>query len=279
MKKIWLIILGLIAAGSIGALIYLNTNQASPQILSQNKQPDKYEKTRDKGLIAYWPFDEGQGSSSANLSGNDHKARISGATWTTGIKGNALKFDGKDDFVEIEQSGLKLVGQLEQGTISLWFNFKKPASQKILPLLYLGETERAGQIDNLIIEIGHFGHGPAPDQKLYYTLYDRGFEPILCFDSGVNLKPDTWYHFAVVTSTSGNTGYLNGVELVSRHYNFGSAQDTRFFNSLTKRKIFRLGHGWFGIDQKFHYYQGLLDEVRIYNRPLTNSEIKTLAQQ
>ena len=276
MKKVWLIILILVIVGSTGTLAYLKINQAPQQTTKATKQSVKSEEAKENGLVAYWSFDEGQDTKSVDLS-NNLKARINGATWTTGKKGSALEFDGQNDFVEIEQSGLKRIGELEYGTISLWFKFKKPDSKRILPIFYLGQKGRQGTIDNLIIEIGHFDHGSPPDQKLYYTLYDQHYEPILCFDSGINLKANTWYHFAVINSPSGNTGYLNGVELANRHYNFSNAKDTRFFTSLTKKDIFRLGYGWFGIDQKLHYYQGSIDELKIYNRPLTNNEIKTLA--
>ena len=273
MKNIWIIILTLIFVSSIGALIYLNFDQ----LFQQSNQSVDTKRSGEDGLVAHWPFDEGQGSGSDDISGNNLQARITGAAWTIGKKGNALEFDGQDDFVEIEQSGLKVVGSLEYGTIALWFRFKQPDSNRILPLLYLGEKDRPEAIDNLIIEIGHFGHGFPPDQKLYYTLYDQNYKPILCFDSGINLEADTWYHFAVVNSPSGNTGYLNGIELTDRHYNFSNAEDIRFFTTLTKKDTFLLGHGWFGIDRKFHYYKGSIDEVKIYNRPLTASEIKTLA--
>jgi hypothetical protein len=282
------IIIVVIVLASGGFLFYfLSSRQSGPQVQQTTKKPifpaedsktiKEPTQTRKESLIAYWSFDEGQGPSSTDLSGNDFQARINGATWTTGKKGNALEFDGQNDFVEFEQSALKKAGSLKYGTVSLWFKFKKPRTKKILPLLYLGEKESQEKIDNLIIEIGHFDHGFPQDTKLYYTVYNQGYEPILCFDSATNLKADTWYHFAVVNSPSGNTGYLNGVELTNRHYNFSDAKDTRFFNILNKKDTFQLGYGYFGIDQKFHYFEGTIDEVKIYQRPLTSSEIKTLA--
>ena len=34
--------------------------------------------------------------------------------------------------------------------------------------------------------------------------------------------------------------------------------------------------GWFGIDQQFHYFNGALDELKIYDQPLTAQQIKNL---
>jgi hypothetical protein len=272
MKKVLLVFLGLIILGSVGALIYINSDQIS----KQSPQSRKNGEEKRGGLVAHWSFDEGKGSSSFDLS-NDLEARIKGPTWTIGIKGSALEFDGIDDFVEFEQSALKMVGGLEYGTVSLWFKFKKPGPKKILPIFFLGRKELPEEIDGLTIEIGHFDHGGPPDQKLYYTIYNKGYKPVLCFDSATNLKSDTWYHFAVVNSESGNTGYLNGKELANRHYNFGSAKDNQFFNILHKRDIFKLGTGYFGIDQKFHFFDGVIDEVKVYGEPLGIVEIEALA--
>jgi hypothetical protein len=254
-------------------LIYLNTDQ----IFKQSTQSIKNGKEKKGNLVAHWPFDEVKGLSSFDMAGSDYEARIKGPTWTTGKKGSALKFDGKDDFVEFEQSALKKVGSLEYGTISLWFKFNKPGPNKILPIFFLGRKELPEAIDGLTIEVGHFGHGAPPDQKLYYTIYNKSYEPILCFDSGSNLQADSWYHFAIVNSPTGNTGYLNGKELTNRHYNFGSAKDTQFFTILHKKDIFKLGTGWFGIDQKFHFFNGVIDEVKVFEQPLTTSEIEALA--
>lgn len=64
--------------------------------------------------------------------------------------------------------------------------------------------------------------------------------------------------------------------MTNRHYNFSHSKDTRFFSTLTNQDIFRLGYGWFGIDQQFHYFNGALDELKIYDQPLTAQQIKNL---
>jgi len=53
------------------------------------------------GLVAYWSFDEGSGNTLHDLSGNENHGTIYGAVWTGGKSGNALYFDGDDDYVEI----------------------------------------------------------------------------------------------------------------------------------------------------------------------------------
>ena len=188
-----------------------------------------------------------------------------------------MQFDGKDDFVQINSENLKKIGEQDYGTISLWFKFEDIGSGKILPIFYFGETDDSGPSSNLVIEIGHFGHGFPSDTKLYYTVYNNTEEPVLCFDSGQNLQKNTWYHFALVNTPTGNTGYLNGEELTNRHYNFSSSTATQFFSSLPRKEVLYLGYGWFGIDQKFHFFKGAIDEVKIYNQALSSDKIQDLA--
>jgi len=53
------------------------------------------------GLFAYWKFDEGSGFIAGDSSGNGKDGIIDGATWTTGKIGDALSFDGFDDWVDV----------------------------------------------------------------------------------------------------------------------------------------------------------------------------------
>ena len=56
------------------------------------------------GLIAYWPLDEGSGSVADDMSSQDHQGTVTGATWTTGLSGGALSFDGVNDEVQTESN-------------------------------------------------------------------------------------------------------------------------------------------------------------------------------
>ena len=59
------------------------------------------------GLVAAWSFNEGMGTSAADTSGNGHTGAVSGATWITqGRFGNALSFDGVNDFVTVGSTAL-----------------------------------------------------------------------------------------------------------------------------------------------------------------------------
>jgi Concanavalin A-like lectin/glucanases superfamily len=107
---------------------------------------------------------------------------------------------------------------------------------------------------------------------VFFTIYDRGGVP-QCFDSGFNLEVGRWYHFAAVVGAGFNTGYLDGVELTGRHYNFGDSSDHYFLADLSGLSVCYLGRGFLASIPTEQFHQGLIDEVRIYDRPLSAAEI------
>jgi RNA polymerase sigma-70 factor (ECF subfamily) len=56
----------------------------------------------DAGLIAHWSFDEGQGTTVKNKAGSDFGALVGGPGWSKGENGGRLSFDGIDDHVRVE---------------------------------------------------------------------------------------------------------------------------------------------------------------------------------
>ncbi|MDH5690776.1 MAG: LamG domain-containing protein, partial [Candidatus Bathyarchaeota archaeon] len=73
----------------------------------------------EEGLLAYWKFDEGSGTTAYDSSGNNNHGTIHEATWTTGQFGYALKFDGVDDYVGIPDLFSSSPSVL---TVSAWIN-------------------------------------------------------------------------------------------------------------------------------------------------------------
>jgi hypothetical protein len=72
------------------------------------------------GLVAHWRFNEGPGyafTTDASLGGHD--AMIMGASWSSGVDGYALNFDGDDDFIEFFSSDFDLQTTV---TIAAWIN-------------------------------------------------------------------------------------------------------------------------------------------------------------
>jgi hypothetical protein len=75
-------------------------------------------KIDEKNIMAIWLFDEGKGAAAEDASGKGNSGEINGAKWANGKFGNALSFDGTDDFVEIQPSAS--LDTRENITISAW---------------------------------------------------------------------------------------------------------------------------------------------------------------
>jgi hypothetical protein len=98
-----------------------------------------------------------------------------------------------------------------------------------------------------------------------------------------------WYHYVVTVDATGNHGYLNGVELQQRRFNPNrerppynnvalyppgpgapaEATDTQFFADVLDPTTFELGAGVWAYATFERFFDGAIDEVRIYDRALT----------
>jgi hypothetical protein len=196
------------------------------------------------GLVAAYGFNEGTGTSTTDASGNGRTGTISGATWSTqGKFGSALSFNGSSNLVTVADApALRLTTGM---TLEAW----------VFPTLASG-------VRDVIIK-----EGPGAD---YYNLYARnwhGLPESNVLVSGSNrtaegpaLAANAWTHLAGTYDGSAVRLYVNGVLVAT----------TNFAGSIsTSTGALRIG----GNTIWGEYFQGQIDEVRIYNRALTLSEI------
>jgi GH18 family chitinase len=194
------------------------------------------------GLVAAYSFNEGSGNAVTDYSGNGFTGTISGATWTTSGKfGNGLVFNGTNAKVTVSNATLL---QLTTGmTLEAW----------VYP------TTVGGGWRDVIMK-------GADD---YYLVTNPSGAPATGSDalgstlSGPSaLTANTWTHLAATYDGTTLRLYMNGTQVVSRSQT-GSMQTST--NPLQVG-----GDNAFG-----QYFAGRIDEVRIYNRALTQAEIQS----
>jgi hypothetical protein len=200
------------------------------------------------GLVLGLPFKEGTGTSTVDVSGNSHVATISGATWTTaGRYGNALAFDGVNDLVTVNDSALL---RLTTGmTLSAWV---KPNALQTWPALLV--KERPGDLTYAL-----YANTPTPHPAGYVATSNGFYESA----GGPGLALNTWSHVAVTYDSTFMRTYVNGVQV-------GTAGASGPI--LTSNNPLRIGGDTVWPNE---YFNGAIDEVRVYNRPLSASEIAT----
>ncbi len=204
------------------------------------------------GLVAAYSFDEGTGNGASDLSGTgNHGTLVNGPTWTGGRFGKALSFDGVDDRVAIpDANSLDLTTGM---TLEAW----------VRPSAAMGTTWRTVL----------FKHRNTNATNMMYVLYaNRNTSvPVAEITNGTAVRAangtaqvpaGTWTHLAATYDGAILRLFVNGAE-ASQFATGGSIAVSN-------------GDLWIGSNNVWgERFSGLIDEIRVYNRPLTASEITT----
>jgi type II secretory pathway pseudopilin PulG len=199
----------------------------------------------DPSLVAWWKFDDGNGSKASDSTTYKNDGTLSNATWTTGHVDGGLKFDGKKSYVSVPYNAvLTITNEL---TLAAWINGTSFDASNII----LCQGTVAGTSN---YELWCY------NGKLVMGFYNGGWQNVTSpnvFTAG------TWYHVAATMEVSG-TGrlirlYQNGVQVYSETTTSVPLGNTQ---GLTIGK-YPNGANW----------NGVLDDVRIYNRALSADEI------
>ena len=209
--------------------------------------------TPPPGLIATYSFDEGSGLSANDGSGNAHTGVISGATWTiAGKYGSALSFNGTNSWVTVaDANDLDLTTGL---TLEAWV-FPTAAATATTWRNVLIKERSGGEIYNLYADTDT--HVPAA-----YVVRSASPGTSVGVNGVAQVPLNTWTHLAMTYDTATVRLYVNGT-LVRSSATTGAL--------LTSTGALRIG----GNSVWGEFFQGMLDEVRVYNRALTQAEIQT----
>jgi len=202
-------------------------------------------------LVAWWKLDDGAGTTAVDSSENGHDGTLNGdPAWIEGVYGGALQLDGSDDHV---MCGLIDIDTTVTGgvTVTAWIN--KPAGGD-----YKVCSNR--QAEN------------AAGGGFTCSIYNDHMEMDVTSDAARNLNrdsdgdtvpADTWVHLAWVLNDAGDTfnEYYNGVLVDS------SAESVSVTVSTAE---FRIGGDSPTLG---HYFSGMIDDLRIYDHVLTESEL------
>jgi hypothetical protein len=219
----------------------------------------------DPKLVAHWAFDEGTGRLARDSSGNGHHGDLSnGATWTLGIRGNALAFErdaGGNVVAEVPGFGLSGL------TVAGWVKSADTAST----------------------QTRLFGFGW--EEGYFFLNFNMGFPFVECqtpysyWGTGTaamtSIADDTWHHVALVLDRSWPVMslYIDGVEVArggtslkdagpdvsEASDGFGQPDASYLFSIGSQSATFAIAFG------------GVMDDVWLFARSLDASEIAVLA--
>ncbi|MGI9457252.1 MAG: LamG domain-containing protein [Aeoliella sp.] len=198
------------------------------------------------GFVGHWAFDEGSGTTIADLSlsANDASFNTGTPNWTSGVRGGALEFNGANDAI----TGASFDPPSE-GTVVFWWRSDGPPVSRQRAWGVGGDFEMWQDPDGLVsCDVGTDGFvgGFITTNPLY--------------------APGRWYHIAAVFDSDDDSYeiYING----QLHKNGTST------TAILEQAAGQLSFGTrTGSTQRF---AGALDDFRIYNRKLAAAEVAEL---
>ena len=204
------------------------------------------------GLVGYWPFDEGVGSYARDQSSYCADGTLYNMTvddHVAGKFGNALDFDGSNDYVEVgDAAQLDITAAI---TISVWV---KPVSIPSWAAILTKGTNSGWDANNYTLGLA--------SGRVDFRWNGKG---TVLVDIGDAMTAGNWYHVVAIAApgtTNALSVYINGVL---------KKQGNRSGDPTPNAQALR-----FATDNGTDNYPGLIDEVRIYNRALTTDEIAAL---
>ena len=206
------------------------------------------------GLTGYWPLNEGSGSSTLDASGNGNAGQISGATWTTGRLGKGLSFNGSSSVVNVNK-GVAVTSS--SFTVAAWVQLST------LSGFQTAVSQDGSNISGFFLQFTSGG-------QFAFSLVnsDSTGGTTIRANSTFNPVASTWYHLVGVYNQSAGQSqlYVNGAlqstQTVPAAWNAGGETV--------------IGRAKWGGNADF--WNGLIDEVRLYNYALSAQQVSTLYQ-
>ncbi|WP_445474723.1 PKD domain-containing protein [Methanococcoides methylutens] len=213
------------------------------------------------GLISWWRFDEISGSNAIDSIGDNH-GDISGATRVIGVNGTALSFNGSGDYVSVPHNI----------TLDLTNNFS------ILFWMNVSDVEGRYQIlDKGKNKIDNFGVYLENDM-VYFEWNNNGHNNVS--SNELDLSANEWYQITIVVNEThvqfykddvGAGSELINVGLLTYDYDFFIGQKGQGYAYKSENSD---GNDKNNVNKNIYYFNGLLDEIKIYNRVLSQSEVE-----
>ena len=195
------------------------------------------------GLVGYWPLDESSGPAYDHSGRGNTGSLVGSPSRTTGVFGNGLLLNGSSQYVNAG-NGASL--NLTKGTVSVWI--KGPSC-----------SGGDGGFCGIVVKQNAYSVMLLSNTLGFYDWGGAAFR-----STGVNVADSQWHH-VVLTFQSGVTNgtlmYLDGVLKLTTTMTISSQA-----NNLL------IGYG----NSTTQYYNGTVDDVRVYNRLLTASEVSSL---
>ena len=246
------------AGAKIGLDVQVNDNDAEGKRKSKIawhatednawETPQAFGNAELAGLIGWWKFDETQGTTAKDSSGGNHNGTLAGnAKWAQGRIGGAVALDGAGSFVRIADKAA--FDMADQTTIACWVNIHSVPAEW---MSIVTKGDNAWRLSTV-----------RQERKLHFSVNDWSRNEGL--NESATINANEWHHVAAVYNGSVMQLYIDGKLDATQPWNDGIGKnDSEVF----------IGDN---AQQPGRCFDGLIDDVRIYNYALSESQIKALA--
>lgn len=216
------------------------------------------------GLVAYYPLTTTAQDGSA-LGNNG--VLYGSPTWTTdrfGSTGSALTLDGVDDYIRVPDS--TSLDLSTEWTLSAWVYLPVFASSQEYRIFYKSYYSSSSTFDG-----GYSMMLANYDSSLlgfFNNVNGSSFSYLLVNGFGTG----AWHHLCITGHTSAMKiwGYLDGVRVGDRAISYSSL--------LSNARDLYIGRAYYASGNQT-FYQGSMDDLRIFNRALSDAEVLALYQE
>lgn len=197
----------------------------------------------EEGLVAYWNMDEGKGTVLRDISGNGNDGNIIDAVWVNGKYGGGLEFNGSSSWVAFRDAAILDIA--DEISVEAWV---KPYSREGGAIL--------GKYD------GRGGYLLLASWFDTFPYFFAGKDPKFAVLRDDPLRLNEWHHI-IATAKKGASAnlYIDGT--LKRQQ---KVMEHGFENKAIKFVIGKYGSRC--------YFKGILDEIRVYNRALSEDEVR-----
>jgi len=233
-------------------------------IFSSCKKDDSNPTTSENlsTLVAYYPFN----GNANDESGNGNNGTVDGATLTVdrfGFQNKAYSFNGTDNEIQVPHT--EALNILTNLTISAWFNsIEAPLFRTSHTILAKRSQSSFGSFPYLLAINYQYSIPSDYKKPIFVTAANNNYQYL---QSTTDISNNSWNHIVSVISNNNLRIFLNGTLILNTTVN----PQLRVGNSAS----LLIGSGARS-DKPAEQFKGQIDDIRIYNRALTDSEIQTL---
>ncbi len=208
------------------------------------------------GLVSYWPIEKGEGNKLREGGDSNKTASLHGISWVKGKQGFATYLDGDEAYGEVKTS----FEGMADWTLTLWLTVEKiPVKKRQIYCQLGGSNPNTGKTGSIHLSL----EAKENDQK-FIIWGGPGIGGNLSYPLPDDWEQGEWHHLTIKQVRSENRRYLylDG-ELVN------TDSDPEVNNLRELRFISQPASPWFGS----------LDELRIYDRALSDNEVEKIYRQ